>query len=121
MLKVHVERLDLTAILHVHGHIVIGTEIESLRGSVHSQIDVSTVVLNLTHVSRIDARGLGLLLELREQLEVREIEFRLLNVNSRLQQIMKITCLDSVFWIGREEEIRSRDAEELVLEEAICL
>lgn len=115
MLKVRVENLGQIAILHIHGHIVIGPEIDVLRKSVSSQTDASAVVLDLKRVSRIDARGLGLLLELREQLQSNGVEFRLMNVGSLVQQILRMTCLDSVFEISREEEIRSRDSEELVL------
>lgn len=115
MLKVRVENLGQIAILHIHGHIVIGPEIDVLRKSVSSQTEASAVVLDLKRVSRIDARGLGLLLELREQLQSSGVEFRLMNVGTLVQQILRLTCLDSVFEISLEEEIRSRDSEELVL------
>lgn len=115
MLKVRVENLGQIAILHIHGHIVIGPEIELLRKSVSSQTNASAVLLDLKRVSRIDARGLGLLLELREQVQSSGIQFRLMNVGSLVQQILLMTCLDSVFEISLEEEIRSRDSQELVL------
>lgn len=115
MLKVRVENLGQIAILHIHGHIVIGSEIELLRKSVSSQANASAVLLDLKRVSRIDARGLGLLLELREQVQSSGIQFRLMNVGSLVQQILLMTCLDSVFEISLEEEIRSRDSQELVL------
>lgn len=115
MLKVLVENLGQIAILHIHGHIVIGPEIDLLRKSVSSQTEASAVVLDLKRVSRIDARGLGLLLELREQLQSNGVGFRLTSVGSLIQQILRMTCLDSVFEISHEEEIRSRDSEELVL------
>lgn len=115
MLKVRVENLGQIAILHIQGHIVIGPEIDALRKSVSSQTETSVVVLDLKRVSRIDARGLGLLLELREQLHTSGIEFRLINVSRLLQQILRMTCLDSVFEVSSEAEIRSRDSEELVL------
>ena len=115
MLKVRFENLGQIAILHIHGHIVIGPEIDVLRKSVSSQTEARAVVLDLKRVSRIDARGLGLLLELREQLQSNGVEFRLMNVGSLVQQILRMTCLDSVFEISREEELRSRDSEELVL------
>ena len=115
MLKVRVENLGQIAILHVHGHIVIGPEIELLRKSVSSQTNASAVLLDLKRVSRMDARGLGLLLELREQVQSSGIQFRLMNVGSLVQQILLMTCLDSVFEISLEEEIRSRDSQELVL------
>lgn len=109
MLKVRVENLGQVTVLHVAGHIVIGTEIEMLRRAVLSQSEASTVVLDLKHVSRIDARGLGLLLELRQELQAKGLEFQLINVSRLVAQILKITCLDSVFQIAREEKIRMRD------------
>ena len=76
-------------------------------------------MLDLTRVSRIDAHGLGVFLQLREQLESRGIGFRLMNVSSLVEQILRMTCLDAVFEIAREEEIRSRDFLEPILETAI--
>ena len=119
MLKVRIENLGRTAILHLRGHIVIGSETELLRTSVLSQTVVSAVVLDLTRVNRIDARGLGTLLELREQLQSSGIEFRFMNVGRLVQQVLSITRLDSVFEISQEEEVRARDSQELVLEDAI--
>jgi anti-anti-sigma factor len=75
-----------------------------------SQIGMSAVVVDLARVSRIDARGLGLLLELREQFQSNGVEFLLVNVTNLVEQIFKMTCLDSVFAIVQEEEIRSRNS-----------
>ena len=119
MLKLRIENLGPTAILHVIGHIVIGAETEVLRRAVASQTHVSAVALDLARVSRIDAHGLGVLLQLREQLESRGTEFRLVNVSNLVQQILRMTCLDSVFEIAREGEILSRDSLEPILETAI--
>ena len=115
MLNVRAEILGDVAILHIDGHIVIGTEIERLARSVLSQSEVSTVVLDLMQVSRIDARGLGLLLELREQLRSKGVEFRLMNVTALVQQILEISCLDSVFEVSSEEEILTPDSLEPVM------
>lgn len=115
MLIVRAEILGDVAILHIDGHIVIGNEIERLVRSVLSQSEVSTVVLDLMQVSRIDARGLGLLLELREQLRSKGVEFRLMNVTALVQQILEISCLHSVLEISSEEEILTPDSLEPVM------
>ena len=115
MLNVHVENLGRIAMLHVRGHIVIGPEIEALRRSVLLQFGVSSVVLDLARVSRIDARGLGLLLELREQLQSNGVEFLLVNITNLVEQIFRIACLDSVFTIAREEEVRTRNSLESLM------
>jgi anti-anti-sigma factor len=109
MLRVRAENLGHIAILYVRGQIVIGEEIEKLQTAVLSQWDVSTVVLDLMQVNRIDARGLGLLLESREQLQSRGVEFRLVNITALVQQVLKISGLDSVFEASSEDEILDPD------------
>ena len=112
MLKVRIENLGQIAILHVRGHIVVGVDAEMLRKFVMAQTNVSAVVLDLAQVTRIDARGVGLLLELREQFQKKGVEFRLMNVSALVQQILRITCLETVFEISSREEILSGDLSE---------
>jgi len=61
------------------------------------------VVLDFARVELIDARGLGVLLELQEFTQSRGIEFRLINVNSLVQQVLNISRLNSVFEIPQEQ------------------
>ncbi|MGI8732591.1 MAG: STAS domain-containing protein [Pyrinomonadaceae bacterium] len=96
MLKVHTQKLGDVTILCLRGRIAIG-DTTPLRNAVLSQADASAVVLDLARVNGIDARGLGVLLELREWTQTKGIEFRLRNVTRLLQQVLKITRLDSVF------------------------
>src|SRR5882724_8885815 len=74
MLKVHARNLGNVAFLCLQGQLVNG-ETETLRNAVHlqsaAQSDVSTVVLDLALVSTVDAGGLGVMLELREQVEAK--------------------------------------------------
>jgi anti-anti-sigma factor len=104
MLEVQAEKLGRVTILHFQGRIVAGIATTTLREAVFAQIDANEVVVNLAHADLIDAAGLGALLELREWAQSKRIEFKLMNVNARIQQVLEITCLDSVF------EITSRDA-----------
>jgi anti-anti-sigma factor len=115
MLNVRVENLGQIAILQVRGHVVVGADAEMLRKIVIAQANVSVVILDLAGVSRIDARGVGLLLELREQLQSKCVEFRLMNVSALVQPTLRITCLDSVFEFSSEEEILSGDSSEAEL------
>lgn len=102
MLKVETTRFGNIAVICVQGKIV-RFEIESLRRAVLAQADASVVVLDLARVSTIDAAGLGMMLELRQQTESRGIEFRLRNVTKLVRRVLEITRLDSVFDIGRTE------------------
>lgn len=98
--------------MRLQGRIVIG-ETDALSVAVESQEDVSAVVLDLVRVSRIDAGGLGVLLRLRDQLESRGIEFRIMNVTRLVQQVLEMTKLNTVFEVTRERDLnpmlRKRD------------
>ncbi|HXM49212.1 MAG TPA: STAS domain-containing protein [Pyrinomonadaceae bacterium] len=96
MLKVHARNLGNVAFLCMQGQIVNG-ETETLRKAVYSQSDVSTVVLDLAHVSTVDAGGLGVMLELREQVQAKGISFKIMNVSKLVGQVLEVTRLDSVF------------------------
>jgi len=65
-----------------------------------SQSLVKTLVLDLGEVSVIDARGLGVLLELRQWTRPKNIEFKLINVKRLVRQVFEITRLDTVFDIS---------------------
>jgi anti-anti-sigma factor len=100
MLKVRARNLGKIAFLCMQGEIVNG-ETETLRNAVRSQSDsqsdVSTVVLDLALVSTVDAGGLGVMLELREQVQSKGIGFKLMNVSRLVGRVLEITRLDSVF------------------------
>jgi|SRR4030095_1875776 anti-anti-sigma factor len=95
MLKVYRKQLGDVAVLCLQGGIVIG-EITALRDAVLSQSEAISWILDLTRVSRIDARGLGLLLELREQTLARGQEFKLRNVNRLVRHVFEITHLNFI-------------------------
>jgi anti-anti-sigma factor len=96
MLKVESRNLGEVAFLCMQGQIVNG-ETETLRHAVQSQRDASTVVLDLSRVSIVDARGLGAMLELREQAQSKGISFKLMNVGKLVGRVLEVTRLDSVF------------------------
>jgi anti-anti-sigma factor len=98
MLNVHAKKLGNVAVLCLQGQIVTGgTEI--LRDAVQSVSEVNAVILDLARVTTIDAGGLGVMLQLREQAESRGIRFKLMNVTKQIGRVLEITRLDSVFQI----------------------
>lgn len=107
MLKVHARNLGNVAFLCLQGQLVNG-ETETLRNAVHlqsaAQSDVSTVVLDLALVSTVDAGGLGVMLELREQVEAKGIGFKLMNVSKLVGKVLEVTRLDTVFEVTSEVE-----------------
>ena len=104
MLKVHARNLGNVAILCLQGRIVNG-ETAPLRNAVHSQSEVSAVVLDLGRVSAVDAGGLGVMLELRAQTESKGIGFKLMNVTKLISSVLEVTRLDSVFEVTSGAEL----------------
>ncbi len=84
-------------------------ETETLRKAVTAEIDdARVVVLDLARVSRIDARGLGVLLELRELTQSKGLELRLMNVTALVQQVLEIAHLNAVFEVTSERDLQLR-------------
>jgi anti-sigma B factor antagonist len=106
MLKVHAKILDKITILSLQGQMVTG-ETEILRSIVPSLPQTSAVILDLARVSRIDAHGLGVMLEVRERTQAKGIRFELMNISKPLNIILAMTRLDSVFQIRSEAEFFS--------------
>jgi len=98
MLKVHAKNLGTVAVLCLQGRIVKG-ETEILRDALRSLSEVSAVILDLARVTTVDAGGLGVMLELREQAESKGIRFELMNVTKLVSRVLEVTRLDSVFQI----------------------
>src|SRR5690242_6132043 len=98
MLKVHAKKMNAVEILSLEGQIISG-HTETLRSSVQLASDAGDIILDLSNVSVVDAHGLGVLLQLREQILANGIHFRLMNVNERLSKVFEITRLNTVFEI----------------------
>ena len=96
MLNVYTKRLGTVAVLCLQGRIVIG-ETKTLRETFEQLTGITTVLLDLTRVSMIDAAGLGVLLELRQKTKTNGLDFRLMNPTERVSQLFEITRLNTVF------------------------
>lgn len=103
MLNVEHKNLGTVSLLNLAGHIVIG-ETGSLLETMQALPASSTVILDLSHVTLIDAHGLGLMLQLREYAETTGASFELMNVSESLRELFRITRLDSVFQFHTEEK-----------------
>jgi len=98
MLKIHARKLGTVAVLRLQGRIVNG-ETEILRNAVRSALEGTAIVLDFARVTAVDASGLGVMLELREQLQSRGIRLELVNVTRWVRRLLEVTRLDSVFQI----------------------
>ncbi len=97
MLKITVQKLGDTSVLRCHGRIVAGGAGSILRNTVLNQRYTRMLVIDLARVERIDAGGLGVLLDLRESACSRAITFKLMNATKRVEEIFELTHLQTVF------------------------
>ena len=104
MLKIQTRNLGNVTVLCLQGRIVNG-ETETLRNAVHSQSHVNAIILDLAGVNAVDASGLGLMLELRQQTEARGIRFKLMNATESVSRVLGVTRLDSVFEITSQADL----------------
>jgi anti-anti-sigma factor len=98
MLKINTRNLGDAAVLGLQGRLVSG-ETGTLREAVRSQTNIKAIVLDMARINAIDARGLGVLLELHRQSTARGIRFKLMNVSRFMNRVLEVTRLDSVFEI----------------------
>src|ERR1041385_4956004 len=98
MLHVETKNLGTGSVLNLKGRVVVG-ETEILRDAVQNLPPISSVILDVSQVSLMDAHGLGVMLQLREQAQARGIWFGLINISEPLAQLLRITRLETVFQI----------------------
>lgn len=96
MLKVNTKKLGAVKVLCLEGQIING-DTETLRSAVQVVSGTSDITLELSNVTVVDAHGLGVLLQLREQTLARGFRFELMNVSASLNRILEITRLNTVF------------------------
>ena len=97
MLKITVQNLGDTSVVRCDGRIVAGDAGSTLRNAVLSQRNSRMLVIDLAQIERIDAGGLGILLDLRESARSRAIMFKLMNATKRVEEILELTHLQRVF------------------------
>jgi anti-anti-sigma factor len=97
MLSVTVQKLGDATILHFRGRIVIGDACSILRNAVFGQAHTRMLVLDIAQVDRVDAGGLGVLLDLREWGRSNAIMFKVMNAMNKVEQVLELTRLDRVF------------------------
>lgn len=110
MLEVRAEKLGDVTLLQLRGRIVSGDATETLSQAVRAQTGACALVPDLANVDLIDARGLGVLVELRQWTQSRGIEFRLMNVTRLVHQVLAMTRLDTVLQMSSQERVQRATA-----------
>jgi anti-sigma B factor antagonist len=95
---------DVTT-LRLHGNVTLGDSAGLLRDTVRNTIanGVRKILIDLGEVSYIDSAGLGELVGCYATAENKGAELKLLNLQKRVQGLMQITKLITVFDVYEDE------------------
>lgn len=98
-LTINVRETGNVVILDLNGRITLGESAASLRDTIREMLDTGqkNILLNLAEVSYIDSSGLGQLVGSFATVSNRGGQLKLLNLQKKLQELMQITKLMTVF------------------------
>ena len=93
-------------ILDCSGKITLGEGTMSIRKTVRELVDSGSknILLNLAEISYIDSSGIGELVGSYASASNREAKLKLLNLTNKIQQLLTITKLLTVFETFKNEE-----------------
>jgi anti-sigma B factor antagonist len=103
------ETADAT-ILDMSGRLSLGEALAELRDSIREALasDQKNILLNLAEVSHIDSSGLGQLIGSYATVTERGGQMKLLNLQKRVNDLMQVTKLLTVFETYTNEEAALR-------------
>src|SRR6202140_971949 len=92
-------------ILDIHGRIILGPEIGTLRTAVHDLVaqGKKKIILNLADVDYLDSSGLGELVSCFTTVRNAGGELKLLNLSQKVHDVLYVTKLYTVFDIREDE------------------
>lgn len=105
-LKMSTREAKGIVIIDLSGQITLGEASVALRDEVRDQLGqkFSKILLNLANVSYIDSAGLGELTAAYTSVRNRGGDLKLLNLTKRVQDLMQITKLYTVFDVYDDEK-----------------
>ena len=112
MFKVYKKKAGDFSVLFLQGRLVTN-ETFILRDAALSELNSNSIILDFARVSRMDARGLGVLLEIREHADSKGLQLKLVNVPRLVKRIFEISHLDSVFEIIAEKDLPTANVQNL--------
>jgi anti-sigma B factor antagonist len=105
-LSIRKHDLGNVTVLDLSGRIDLGEGSVTLRDAIHKLLDGGgkKIVLNLAGVRHIDSSGLGELITADVTAKSRGASLKLLNLTSRVDDLMQITKLSTVFDVYEDEQ-----------------
>jgi len=104
-LAIESREVSHVSILDVKGRIVLGDEIHQLRDAVRELLEQGKkkIILNLAGVDYIDSSGVGELVSAFTTVRGSGGELKLLNLSQKVQDVLYVTKLYTVFDIRDDE------------------
>lgn len=102
MLRIDIQSANSVSTLVCSGRLVLGVEIETLRTMVQSRKE-KHIRIDLSAVEKIDASGLGLLVELQHWARQVRRTLTLTNLSEDVLRLVNITKLDDTLGISKAE------------------
>jgi anti-sigma B factor antagonist len=98
-MQIHEREVDTVTILDIHGKLTLGDGDELLRDKINSLMHQGRkkVLLNLAEVPYIDSAGLGEIVRTYTTVSRQGGSLKLLNLTKRIQDLLSITKLLTVF------------------------
>ena len=104
--KINIRHTDGVTILLVNGRITLGDGSVSLRDAVQEAIksDSRKLILDMSGVSYMDSSGVGELTGAYTSLKNKDCQLKLLHLTKRIDDLMQITKLATIFDIYSNEK-----------------
>ena len=98
-MEYHIEQHQDKAVIVFDISKILGTEAAGIQNAVLDLIekDKKTIVVDLTKVEYITSYGIGMLIYAHTTCTKRKIEFYVVGVNEKVDEILKIVHLDKIF------------------------
>jgi len=104
-LRIDTREVAHVTILDIHGRIVLGEEIHTLRDAVRGLVSEGKkkIILNLADVDYLDSSGVGELVGCFTTVRNAGGELKLLNLTQKVHDVLHVTKLYTVFDIRDDE------------------
>lgn len=98
-LKIDIRETPAALVLDLNGRITLGEPVADLRDTIRETLsgDKKNIILNLAEVGYIDSTGLGQLVASFATVTSHGGQLKLVNLQKRVQDLMQITKLLTVF------------------------
>ena len=104
-LKLDVRKVNQVSIVDVGGKVTLGDGATELREAIRGMVSrgEKNILLNLAGVTYLDSSGIGVLVSSFATMRSQKGQIKLLNLTSRVKDLLLITKLYSVFEVFEDE------------------